>query len=68
VSSRARALDIDFQQFVGAGWPTRSFEALATAVYQYEVRAGWTLSRTFNILYIPGVVQPIRWAQILGDR
>ena len=54
VSSRARALDSDFQQFVGAGWPTRSFEALVTAVYQYEVRAGWTLQPNFQYFEHPG--------------
>jgi porin len=42
-SSRVQALDADFQQILGPAWPVRSFEALVTAVYQYEVRDGWTL-------------------------
>ena len=78
VSSRARALDIDFQQFVGAGWPTRSFEALATAVYQYEVRAGWTLQPNFQYFVHPGggatnplgpnPGRPLKDAAVLGLR
>jgi porin len=40
VSSRVRALDMDFQQLMGANWPLRHSETLVTAVYQYEVRGG----------------------------
>jgi porin len=54
VSSRARALDADFHQLMGASWPTRSFEALLTAVYQYELRAGWTLQPNFQYFVHPG--------------
>ncbi len=54
VSSRARALDADFQQIMGPGWPLRRFEALATAVYQYEVRPGWTLQPNFQYFVHPG--------------
>src|SRR5450755_5084694 len=54
VSSRARALDVDFQQFMGPGWPLRSFESLVTAVYQYEVRSGWTLQPNFQYFTHPG--------------
>ncbi|MDP9085495.1 MAG: carbohydrate porin, partial [Pseudomonadota bacterium] len=54
VSSRARALDADFQQFMGPAWPVRRFEALATAVYQYEVRPGWTLQPNFQYFVHPG--------------
>jgi porin len=49
-SPRAQALRTDFQQIYGPNWPTRRFEALFTAVYQYEVRDGWTLQP--NVLYI----------------
>lgn len=49
VSPRARALDVDFQSVVGPTWPTRSFEALVTAVYQYEVRPGWAMQPNFSI-------------------
>jgi hypothetical protein len=78
VSSRARALDSDFQQFVGAGWPTRSFEALVTVVYQYEVRAGWTLQPNFQYFEHPGggatnplglnPGKPLKDAAVLGLR
>jgi porin len=54
VSSRARALDADFAQSIGPGWPLRSFESLVTAVYQYEVRAGWTLQPNFQYFVHPG--------------
>jgi porin len=54
VSSRARALDVDFQQFMGPGWPLRSFGSLVTAVYQYEVRSGWTLQPNFQYFTHPG--------------
>jgi porin len=54
VSSRARALDTDFQQLMGANWPLRRSETLVTAVYQYEVRAGWTLQPNFQYFVHPG--------------
>ena len=54
VSQRARALDADFQQLMGASWPVRSFETLITAVYQYEIRGGWTLQPNFQYLVHPG--------------
>jgi porin len=54
VSSRARALDIDYQQLYGPKWPSRTFEGLITSVYQYEVRAGWTLQPNFQYIVHPG--------------
>jgi porin len=54
VSSRAHALDVDFLGMLGPGWPLRSFETLLTAVYQYEVRAGWTLQPNFQYFVHPG--------------
>jgi porin len=50
----AHALDIDFQQIMGPAWPLLSFEAVATAVYQYEVRPGWTLQPNFQFFFRPG--------------
>ena len=50
----ARALDADFQQMMGPDWPLRQFESLATAVYQYEVRPGWTLQPNFQYFVHPG--------------
>jgi porin len=54
VSSRARALDGDFQQMLGPTWPVRSFESLVTAVYQYEVKPGWTLQPNIQYITHPG--------------
>jgi porin len=54
VSSRARALDGDFQQAFGPTWPVRGSESLVTAVYQYEVRAGWTLQPNVQYIVHPG--------------
>lgn len=54
VSSRARELDADFRQLNGADWPVRSSEKLLTAVYQYEVRSGWTLQPNFQYIVRPG--------------
>ena len=49
-----QALDRDFQFIYGAGWPIRSSEALLTAVYQYEVRAGLTLQPNVQFIRHPG--------------
>src|ERR1700759_4527657 len=54
VSPWARALDADFQQLAGPAWPVRSAETLFTAVYQYEVRGGWTLQPNFQYIVHPG--------------
>jgi porin len=54
VSPRAHALDVDFQQLMGPSWPLRSFESMITAVYQYELRAGWTLQPNFQYFVHPG--------------
>ena len=54
VSSSAHALDVDFARLMGPSWPLRSFESLATAVYQYEVRPGWTLQPNFQYFVHPG--------------
>jgi porin len=54
VSPWAQALDTDFQQLNGQGWPARSYEGLITAVYQYEVRAGFMLQPNFQYITHPG--------------
>ena len=54
VSPWARALDLDFQQQAGPAWPVRSYEQLLTAVYQYEIRGGWTLQPNFQYIIHPG--------------
>ena len=54
VSRWAQALDWDFQRFNGPLWPARSYEGLVTAVYQYEVRGGWTLQPNFQYILRPG--------------
>jgi porin len=54
VSSHAQQLDHAFQQLFGPTWPIRSFEGLATAVYQYELQDGWTLQPNFQYIFHPG--------------
>ena len=54
VSPWARALDMDFRSLSGPGWPIRRFEGLFTAVYQYEIRAGWVLQPNFQHIVRPG--------------
>jgi porin len=54
VSPWARNLDFDFRQLAGPAWPVRSSESLLTAVYQYEVRGGWTLQPKFQYIVHPG--------------
>jgi porin len=54
VSRRAQALDADLRVLMGPRWPQRSFEGLFTAVYQYEIRAGWTLQPNLQYILHPG--------------
>lgn len=54
ISPWAQALDADFQQIYGPTWPHRSYEGLLTAVYQCEVRPGWTLQPNFQYIVHPG--------------
>jgi porin len=54
VSPWAQALDADFLHLNGMAWPTRTYEGLVTVVYQYEVRAGWTLQPNFQYITYPG--------------
>ncbi|MCP1765483.1 carbohydrate porin [Bradyrhizobium japonicum] len=60
VSPRARALDFDFRRLLTPDWPPRSFEGLVTAVYQYELRAGWTLQPNFQFIVRPGAARRAR--------
>jgi porin len=39
---------------MGLSWPQRSFEGLFTAVYQYEIRGGWTVRPNFQYILHPG--------------
>jgi porin len=54
VSPWAQALDSDFRRLTGPAWPVRSYEGLFTAVYQYEVRGGWTLQPNIQYITHPG--------------
>ena len=54
VSKRAQALDADYRALVAPDWPVRSFEGLLTAVYQYQIRDGWTLQPNFQYIIHPG--------------
>jgi porin len=78
VSRNARALDDDFQTIYGPSWPRRSSESLVTAVYQYEVRPGWTLQPNYQFIRHPGggatdplgtnPGKPLRDASVFGLR
>ena len=78
VSPWARALDTDFRILSGPGWPIRRFESVITAVYQYEIRAGWTLQPNFQHIVRPGggatnplgnnPGRPLKNADVLGLR
>jgi porin len=78
VSPWAQALDLDFQRLYGTAWPVQSYEAVATAVYQYEVKPGWTLQPNFQYITHPGggatnplgqmPGKPLRDAAVLGLR
>lgn len=54
VSRRAQGLDADFRTQMGPSWPHRGFEGLFTAVYQYEIRAGWNLQPNLQYILHPG--------------
>lgn len=54
VSKHAQALDGDYRRFVDPRWPMRSFEGLLTAVYQYQIKDGWTVQPNFQYIVHPG--------------
>lgn len=54
VSKRAQALDANYRTLLNSNWPIRSFEGLLTAVYQYQIRDGWTLQPNFQYIIHPG--------------
>lgn len=54
VSRAAQAIDRDYQVFVDPSFPRRSFEALFTAAYAYEVREGWLLQPNAQLILRPG--------------
>jgi porin len=54
VSKRAQTLDADYRALVDQNWPIRSFEGLLTAVYQYQIRDGWTIQPNFQYIIHPG--------------
>jgi porin len=55
VSRHAQALDRDYGVFAGSlDWPIRSSEALFTASYLYEVKAGWNLLPNYQHIFRPG--------------
>jgi porin len=55
VSKRAQALDRDYAFFMAQpDWPIRSSEALFTASYLYEVKAGWNLLPNYQYIFRPG--------------
>jgi porin len=55
VSKRAQALDRDYAFLMGQpDWPVRSSEALFTASYLYEIKAGWNLLPNYQYIFRPG--------------
>jgi porin len=60
ISRRAQQLDNDYRNFVNPDWPQRSFEGLLTAVYQYQIRDGWTVQPTFQYIIHPGGGRQLR--------
>lgn len=55
VSKRAQALDRDYAFFANSPqWPIRSSEALITASYLYEIKAGWNLLPNYQYIFRPG--------------
>ena len=79
VSPWAQRAGSGFPAFNGPFWPARNYEGLVTAVYQYEVRGGWTLQPNFQYIlrpgggatnplgpYLPGT--PLRDAAVFGLR
>jgi porin len=55
VSKHAQALDRDFASLMGQpDWPIRSSEALFTASYLYEIKAGWNLLPNYQHIFRPG--------------
>lgn len=54
VSRVAQALDRDYQLFIDPSFPRRSFEALVTAAYAYEIREGWLLQPNAQLILRPG--------------
>jgi porin len=78
ISRRAQQLDSDYRNFVSPDWPHRSFEGLLTAVYQYQIRDGWTVQPNFQYIIHPGggatspfgafPGQPLKNAAVFGLR
>lgn len=54
ISKRAQALDLDYRAFVNPQWPLRIFEGLLTAVYQYQIKEGWSVQPNFQYIIHPG--------------
>jgi porin len=78
ISKRAQQLDRDYRNVASATWPQRSFEGLLTAVYQYQIREGWTVQPNFQYIIRPGggatnpagafPGRPLKNAAVLGIR
>lgn len=68
VSKRAQALDADYRAFVGPDWPLRGFEGLLTAVYQYQIRDGWTVQPNVQYVIHPGGGAPLPSGPFAGKQ
>jgi porin len=54
ISSRARALDLDYQAFGISPRPARNYEALISLNYLAEIRKGWSVYPTLQYILRPG--------------
>ncbi|WP_259215035.1 carbohydrate porin [Bradyrhizobium centrosematis] len=51
---RAQTLDTDYRTLVNRNWPIRSLVGLLTAVYQYQIKDGWTVQPNYQYIVHPG--------------
>lgn len=68
VSKRAQLLDADYRTLVGPNWPLRGFEGLLTAVYQYQIRDGWTVQPNIQYVIHPGGGAPLPSGPFAGKQ
>ena len=60
ISSAARALDVDTQNFTGLPTPVRSAETLIELIYEAHIKPGWLLAPYFQYVFRPagGIPDP----------
>ena len=60
ISSAARALDVDTQNFTGLPTPVRTAETLIELIYEAHIKPGWLLAPYFQYVFRPagGIPDP----------